>query len=218
MAYSGDVAADIAALQASVAALSGSAANASNVGQAWSPSPAYVSGNYYVCTSQTVGTSTSATLGIGTLRLAPFVVVANVNIVRLFGEHTVAGDASSALRIAVYDDDGTGNVPSTLIVDAGTIPMTGAAAVQEVTVNINLTPGLYWVGGAVQGATSTQPTVRCVSTTAYSLQPLPQGTSLPAAGSAVTAYGKTAQTGAFPNPLTSPVVTSAAPRIGFKVA
>ena len=75
-------------------------------------------------------------------------------------------------RIGIYADDGTGLVTGAPILDAGsistgtgnagTVATAGTPGVYEITTSILLPPGLYWVGGAVQGAATTQPTMRSV--------------------------------------------------------
>jgi hypothetical protein len=105
--------------------------------------------------------TTSATLGVGTLRLAPFDVPRAVTLTRIGAEITSAGDVGSKFRLGIYADDGTG-YPGALTLDAGTIDG-NSATVQEITINQLLAAGRYWVGGVVQGVTVTQPTLRTVS-------------------------------------------------------
>jgi hypothetical protein len=50
--------------------------------------------------------------------------------------------------------------PGTLVVDGGTIDMTGANGIKELTVSAAVTPGLYWLGSAGQGAPATAPKTR----------------------------------------------------------
>ena len=183
----------------------------------------YVSGNYYLCNSPS-GSSTNGALGNGTLRLGGWLVTTPVTITRLFTDFTVAGEANSVFRIGIFADDGSGRAGA-LVLDAGTISTGtgnagtvatgGTPGVYELTVSITLQPGLYWVGGAVQGAPTTQPTMRTVS------NPLspggPMGTTLPAAGGSHGGYIATGVTGALAS-LSAPGFSGSAPRIGFKVA
>lgn len=184
------------------------------IGPAWWPA-GYVSGNYYLCNS-TSAAMTSNTLTNGNLRLSPWVVTAAVTVVRLFIDLTVIGDVASTFRLGIYNDSGAG-VPSTLVLDAGTIATGSTTGVFEVTISQALTPGLYWVGGAVQGVSSVQPTLRVVQgTTIVPIVP-PLGTSLPAAGITVIGYNQGGVTGALPSTFSGSVGGSAA-RIGFKVS
>lgn len=181
----------------------------------------YVTGNYYFCSSAQT-TSTGSNLGNGNARVSAWMVVTSVTIIRLFAEFTAAGEANSVFRIGIWNDDGT-NRPGTLALDAGTISTGsgnagtvatgGTPGVYEITVSKALSPGLYWVGGAVQAAPSSQPTIRTTTTTWFAS---PLGTSLPSANqqSQVLQF---AQSGAF---TTASSITPAGggPRIGFKVS
>ena len=174
------------------------------------------SGAYYATTPHSA-LSTTSTLGNGTGRFSPWFVPRTTAFATIGAEITSAGDAGSVLRLGIYADDGTG-YPGALALDAGTIAG-DSVAVQEVTVAFTLTPGLYWVGGVVQGVTTTQPTVRTIAqgnpelllTTAA----LPTSTSLPYVG-----YVGFGMTGALPAtwPTASPNGTAVAARVFVKTA
>lgn len=202
-------------VKAYVDATGGGDASAASVGQNWYQ-PGYISGQYYVCNSGSVVT-TSAGLGFGTLRLSAWTVTASTTITRLFAEHTVLQTGTS-FRIGIYNDDGFGR-PGTLLLDAGTIDTTVAAAVQEITVSQAITPGLYWVGGAVQGS-GTQPTMRIIGANFSGVSVfLPLGTTLPTAGTVFGGWTQTSVSGALPSTLASPALSGLGiARIGFKVA
>jgi hypothetical protein len=129
--------------------------------------------------------------------LAPFVVRKTLSIVSLGAEFTAAGEANSVLRLGIYADDGTGLPTGAAVLDAGSISTgTGNAGTvatgrtpgpYELTVSLTLQPGLYWAGGTVQGASTTQPTIRTVSATTVP-GPMPVGTSMPVANAAVTGF------------------------------
>lgn len=174
--------------------------------------PSYVSGQYYYCNSQWSAT-TNASPGNGTVRVTAWLVTAQITVSSLFCEYTAAGNASSVFRIGIWNDDGTGK-PGTLLLDAGTIATDGTPAVTEISgLSQVIPPGLYWVGGAVQAAGTTQPTMRI--TNLSMVPPLPLGTSLPAAGLTQMGWGF-AQSGAFTT-ASSPSSVGWSPRIGFKV-
>jgi len=173
----------------------------------------YRSGYYYFASGGAIGT---ASLGNENLRVSQWVVTEAVTIARFNAEFTVAGEAGSVFRIGVWAADGAGGIPSTLVVDAGTVATSGSPGVVEVTLGspVTIQPGVYWIGGAVQNAPSTQPTMRTVT-------PLwpggPLTTSLPSAGTSAPGWLKAAVSGAF-GAFTSPSTSSNIPRIGFKVA
>lgn len=179
-------------------------------------SPAtYLSGYYYFAQSgQALAT---ANLGNNNLRVGLWVVTQAVPIAAFNAETTVAGEAGSVFRIGVFAADGAGGMPSTVICDAGTIATDGSTGVKEVALGSTLTiqPGLYWIGGAIQNAPTTQPTMRTVSGGIGPGGPI--GASLPSAGVTALGYLKAGVSGAL-GTFSSPGASSNIPRIGFKVA
>lgn len=120
------------------------------------PTPS--AGQYFYTTSPQA-VSTDNAHGIGLARLLPWLVRTTTTIDRLGAEVTAVGDAGSKFRIFLYSDAGN-CIPGALVVDAGQIAG-DSATVQELTIAATtLTPGLYWIGGAVQAVTSLQPTMR----------------------------------------------------------
>ena len=180
----------------------------------------YASGYYYLFNSA-ASSSTSNGLGNQNLRLSPAVITSTVAISRLWVEHTAAGEATAVFRIGIYADDGTG-WPGNLIVDAGTVSMSGAAAVQEVTVDVTLTPGVYWIGGVLQGAATTQPTIRTINGGQMESHNIPCGTTLPTANTLRCSVVKGSVSAALPtsfSSLSTGVISGSYPaRVGFKVA
>jgi len=205
--------------------------SSATVGHNWYPN-AYISGNYYYCNSSQ-STNTANNLGNGTIRVFPWVVTQSVTVTRLFAEFTVAGDANSIFRMGIWNHDLTTGKPSTLVVDAGsistgsgnagTVATGGTTGVYEVSINsgtgVVLSPGLYWVGGAVQGVTTTQPTMRSVQNNTISIA-IPLGTSLPGTNQTIFGFLLTGQTGSLGSLATAVIAsgTSNPARIGFKVA
>lgn len=202
---------------------------AATVGHHWWPAQ-YVSGQYYFPQSQHTS-STSSTLTNGTVRVAPWVVVSDVTITRLFVEFTVAGDANSVFRVGIWNHSPSTGKPSTLVLDAGTISTGtgnagdvatgGVAGVYELTVSQALTAGAYFIGGVVQGVSSTQPTMRTMNLLSHPLSPL--GSSLPASGINLRGHSRTSITDSFDQYTWSTSTTwntsgNDPARIGFKVA
>jgi hypothetical protein len=187
------------------------AVSAATVGPYWYPA-GYKSANYYYCNSS-ANSGTSATQANNNVRVSAWIVTASITITRLFAEYTVAGNAGAVFRIGIWNDDGTGQ-PGTLVLDAGTIAVDGTPAVSELTVSQALSPGLYWVGGAVQSAATTLPTMRTVNVLGIPGYPT-QGTTLPAAGGAFVGWTQSSVSGALG--AFTPVLGTNAPRIGFKV-
>lgn len=195
------------------------------VGPAYYP-PGYLSGNYYYCNS-VQSSATSNALGNGTIRLSPWVVTAPITVTKMLAEFTAAGDANSVFRIGVWQHNTTTGKPNVLILDAGTISTGtgdagtvatgGTPGVYELTVSKTIEPGVYWVGGAVQGVTSVQPTMRCID--GNTVQFLPTfGTSKPGAGTAPKGWAVTNEFGAFVSMSGGISISSlASVRVGFKV-
>ena len=190
----------------------GSSAQFALPGQLLAPR-AYTSGQYFFCNSQ--GTTSTGNTTNNTVRVSPWLVTEAITISRLFAEFTVAGEASSEFRFGIWNDDGAGK-PGTLLLDAGTASTAGSPGAFEVTVSQAVGPGIYWVGGAVQNASSTQPTMRTVNTSTMPTA-LPLGSSLPSTTAAGT-FIQGSVTGAFSDFTASPSLSTIAARIGFKVA
>jgi hypothetical protein len=161
------------------------------------PSPPQTASTYFYTVSPN-GSSTLNSLGVGTMRVAPWLVQRPVSIARLGAEITSAGEAGSKLRIVLYADNGSG-YPGALVVDAGQIAG-DSATVQELTVSAAPTFGLYWVGGIVQSVTTTQPTVRICSSWTPAVA-VGAGTTLGTitAGGAVICLSTTGITAAAPS-------------------
>lgn len=123
--------------------------------------PMPISSRYFFTAGPSNGT-TSSSVANNSLRVVPWLVTASVTVVRLGIEVTAAGQASSTFRLGIYSDNGFCR-PGALLVEAGSLA-TDAIGTPEATLSQALTPGLYWVGGAQQGAGSSLPTLRTLST------------------------------------------------------
>lgn len=157
-----------------------------------------------------------ATLGVGTLRVAPWVVERSTTLAGIGGEITVVGDAGSHLRIVIYAATAAG-LPGALVLDAGTI-LGDSATTQELTISPTLPRGIYFAGGAVQDVTTTQPTVRIAATWTPPID-IRSGTTLPSAGATMCGYSMTGVTGAAPaNFSATPTATGTVPRVFVRKA
>lgn len=173
--------------------------------------PVPASGQYFYPVSP-LSTGTSSGLGVGTLRVVPFVVPRALAISRVVAEVTSAGEAGSLFRIGIYS--ASGNIPSSLVVDAGTIAG-DSATVQEIAVSVTLAPGVYFVGGAVQNVATTQPTMRTCGTWTPPIL-LNDGSSLPSANATTMGYRSTGVTGALASTFSLTGASNSAPRIILK--
>jgi hypothetical protein len=152
----------------------------------------FQSGRYYLV-PQSAASGSSATLGVSVAKAVPFTVPNSCVISRIGADISVIGDAGSLYRLGIYADDGTGR-PGALKVDGGTV-LGDSATVQEVTVNVALSPGLYWAVGVVQNVATTQPTVRTASTNI--MLPLDAGTTIPGAAASNLGFQSTGVAGAL---------------------
>lgn len=174
----------------------------------------WASGRYYFL-PPFASVTTSATMGVATLRAVPFWVPNRVTLSRLGAEITSAGDAGSKLRLGIYADDGTGR-PGALVIDAGQING-DSATVQELTISQVLRPGVYFACSVVQSVTTTQPTVRTVSPQGL-LPNTDAGTSIPGAAATAVGFSQSSVTAALPSVWTGTATSGSVPRIFGKVA
>lgn len=171
------------------------------------PNPAV--GQYFPAVSGGA-TTTSLTLGNGTLRLTGWLIETPITIDRIAVNITVAGESGARVRPGIYADSGSG-YPGALLLDGGQLAADAVAA-PEATVAITLS-GLVWIGGAVQAAPTTQPTVT-VTTNLTPPVPASSSTLSSVAGAALAGYSQTGVTGALPANFTaSPGFAGNAPRV-----
>jgi hypothetical protein len=97
----------------------------------------------------------NSTLSTGTVSLNrqyffPFFVPTTTTFTRL-GIYVPTGNASSVARLGIYASDAN-DVPSTLLLDAGTVSRATSGSSVFVTIDQTLTSGLYWLSIVPQGA------------------------------------------------------------------
>jgi hypothetical protein len=175
--------------------------------------PAMRSGAYYRLPNCVP--ATSATLGVGNLRLMPKYVPANMTLATIGAEVTTIGEAGSLVRLGIYADDGAGR-PSTLLVDAGTINGATLGA-QEKTIAQGLTKGWWWFGGVVQNVVTTQPAMRVPNIFLEALPPLDVGAAMPG-NVGNSAFQQASVTGALPGTFTGTTLVGGGVGIFGKVA
>jgi hypothetical protein len=124
-------------------------------GLAWNYPPAlsFRSGEYYGATyrSTSAGSRTE-----DTTYYTPLYVPNNVTADRI-GITVAVNGATDAARLGIYND--TDGLPSTVLLDAGTVSITGTGDVLtnfEITISQALTPGWYWLAANVQTTSGTQ--------------------------------------------------------------
>lgn len=172
------------------------------------------SGTYF---SPFMDTATSATQGNGSLRVGPWFNPQPITLSAIGVDVTAAGDSGCKIRVGIYADNK--GYPGALILDAGQLAADAIGTpIPALGSNLVLPRGWYWIGGAVQLVTTTQPTVRIASGRATPTLQISQGTSF-AANATANGYRMTGVTGALPSTFTSTVDPIAGfPRLHFKVA
>jgi hypothetical protein len=107
------------------------------------------------------GNRSTVTTVLNQMTAVPFFVSNTESFDRIGAEVTTVGTAGSVVRLGIYADSGVGQ-PGALVLDAGTIAGDVQAAA-EITINVTLPAGLYWL--AAVGQTIGTPIMRCLSAT-----------------------------------------------------
>ena len=165
------------------------------------------SGNYY-STPFTVA-SASAGLSADYLRMTPITFVRPVTLDRIGVNIMVVGTAGAVFRMGIYASDGTGAVPGSLILDAGTVIADVGTGFKEITISQALDAGNYWIGGVTQVALSSP---LCFGATSAKLRGAPTATE---AHSLSAGFGYHTDTARVPGALPAAfgAVTAGAPNI-----
>lgn len=124
-----------------------------NDGQGWAnrwPVVGYTPGFYYP--TPTASTLGSVTPTLSEARAIPFVVFKTTTFDRML-IIVISTTGTSVCRLGIYADTGVGG-PGALILDAGTVDCGTATGVQEATISQLLNPGVYWLVGVMQTATT----------------------------------------------------------------
>jgi hypothetical protein len=138
--------------------------------------------------------SAAATLGLGTLRLAPLVVPVQTVIQTVAVEVTTLA-ASGVFRVGVYGSDGNMQ-PADLVYESTTID-TSTIGIKTQAASFTLPPGVYWIGGISQVGDSA---MRAGSAAVVPRPPCTGGSSPSASGSTAAGYNRAsvATSGALP--------------------
>ena len=106
--------------------------------------------SYYTSTVTATSTATASVVNTGTFALF------YVSVAGTFDRITVNSGAAvtnpTTVRLGIYNN--SGNKPSTLVLDAGTVTVTAINTVYEITISQTLDIGWYWLCAANQTAAS----------------------------------------------------------------
>ena len=143
---------------------SGTIALTSNIPAAggYNDNGGYRTNYYYVGVGQAGGRSATASLGPNILIAVPFVVGADETFTRIGVEVTTLSSGKAA-RLGIYN--WANGVPTTLVLDAGTIDTT-TTGLKEVTISQALTRGVYGLAFVCNDATAAFRTPQSAGVTA----------------------------------------------------
>jgi hypothetical protein len=99
----------------------------------------------------------------GVLKAYPVDIPEDITIDRIGVEVSTAGvqggGGAPVVRIGIYNDNGTGKAPGTLLLDAGTVD-SSTTGLKEKVISQALPKGRYWFAVVPQGAPATSTTLR----------------------------------------------------------
>jgi hypothetical protein len=167
----------------------------------------FVANRYY--THPFGGSELAFVSTVNRLYLHPFQVWVTRTFDRI-GVYVQTGQSSTSARLGIYSST-TANVPSALVLDAGTVSTTTNGA-KEITISQQLTPGLYWLGIVTQGGTTQPAFTGSDGSTGFGIYG--QGfDSILTSGGMSQNYLQASVSGGLPNPFTGTTVSAGQPRL-----
>jgi hypothetical protein len=175
--------------------------------------PGMVAGQYprsggYISVASTVNPSTAA-LSNSSMR-ATYIDLAAAGTAVGIGIEVTTLQSGGLGRLGIYATSLTTGLPSTLILDAGTVDCS-STGFKEITISQALNPGRYWLAYVSQSS-GTAPTVRVMGAPTMGIPTMAQSdlTSVPAA------LQQSSVTGALPNPFVASATGSLVARVYLK--
>lgn len=154
----------------------------------------YITNRYYAGEFSTPQTTNTLAISSNTLYAMLFPVGMRTTFTRIAID--VTATAVGNARLGIYAADGTGGVPGTLVLDAGTVSVDTSTGVKQVTISQTLDPGFYWTT-VVSDVT---PTLRAILNTNG---PYVASVGVAAPGTGDTQYSIAHTYGALPTPFGS---------------
>jgi len=130
------------------------------------------------------------------------------------GVYIVGGGASSVTRLGIYSD--SDGVPSSLILDAGTVSTTSSSTFYSITISQSLNAGIYWLAGVVNSGS--MPSAVGVSAGTNNVNPFVLGNSGTPGGNIIQGLGQASVSGALPSSITSLIERTAAVYVYIRFA
>lgn len=155
---------------------------------------------YYVRSGNTV--NATATPAEDTTYYTP-IMVSGITADRIYITTANTFTGTPTVRLGLYSNDATLNIPSTLIVDAGTVSPNTSATSYEITISQTLSAGLYWLAVNLQTLGGGNDNFAACTATSANYSPLGMinNTSAPIllGTGFINGYYQSAVTGAFSN-------------------
>jgi hypothetical protein len=153
----------------------------------------YQSGFYYRTPHQAL---TIATPSHQTTYYTPIFINGSNNFDRITLRAVSGFVGTATVRLGIYAD--SSGLPSTLILDAGTVSVTSANATFQITINETLATGFYWLAFCQQGTAPTTAAYSGNSATASTGNPLIfSGGTVAPTSNLIAGYSQSSVTGAF---------------------
>jgi hypothetical protein len=166
----------------------------------------YASGMYY----KTAMTANNAsTISNQRTYYEPIYISATTSIDRLAIQTASTFSGNATVRLGIYNE--TNGLPSTLLLDAGTVAPNAASTNYEITISQSLSPGFYFVAFCQQGTAPTAANYTGTSASAANINFYMIGLSS-IGGNSIVGFQQTSVTGAFANAV-SPSVVAALPYV-----
>lgn len=112
---------------------------------------------YYARSGNSAVTSSTNTASLSTVDLTYYVpiLVSNVTATRI-AIRTASNwtGVGITMRLGIYANDSTLNIPTTVLLDAGQVTPIAASTDYEITISQALSPGLYWLAAKTNAYTS----------------------------------------------------------------
>lgn len=186
-----------------IPAVAGTVSNATNANNNWlaginsTGGIGYLSNFYY--SSEHVGRST----GTGSLNQALLTPI-HITSAGYFNRIAVmcATTGASTMRLGIYNSDG---LPSTLVLDAGSVTLNSSSSLQAITINQYLEVGTYWLAGVVQTNTTSIFVSTSRSGTVGGYSYMPQSATYTTSMPAPDVYSALSVTGALPSTLSTTI-------------
>jgi hypothetical protein len=111
----------------------------------------FLSGSYYKGMTANLGSTTAAT--VNTTYYIPFFVPTTTTFDRIMIRTGGAFAGTASVRMGIYNS--SAGVPTTVLLDAGTVAPTALSTSYTITISQQLTPGLYFLAANSQTAATT---------------------------------------------------------------